>query len=196
MGYSPTNVIKQYVKSDGTKCTKIDDIYAYLQAKTYRAPLVIDGIALSGGNRVIDVIAIGMDQNWLRSGQLDPIVMSLDYKTFMDLNLKYDTTFPDAGTAPYYSNSAPFYKYYLTGGSTLASTLIRSADLSKCNAYIKSTTANPWAGGWCNTSMLYTPKTWTIGLITRRTYLTTLAMLQLWMLKGCNLSICCSTPRI
>lgn len=149
MSYSPTEVIKQFVKSDGTKCTKIDDIFAYLDAKTYRAPLVINGNDLSNGSRVIDVIAIGIDQNWLRSGEWDPVVMSLDFKGFMDLNLKSDTTFADANTG-YFSFSKPMYENYLNGGITMGSTLIKTQDLVKLNSYIRSDRKNPWCSGRAN----------------------------------------------
>lgn len=149
MGYSPTDVLKQFVKSNGDKCSKIDDIYTHVQAKTYRAPFAIDGTDLSARTRVVDIVAIGLNRNWLRPNQLDPIVLSLDWYTLDSLKLKANKTFADTDTN-YFSNSTPLYQNYSNGAKTMASILIKNSDLVRCNAYINGGQTHPFVGGYAN----------------------------------------------
>ncbi len=142
MPYNPADVLRQYVRSDGTKTSKVSDIFGYLQGKTYRAPLNIAGASLSANSRVIDVIAIGIDGSWLRPGQLDPVVMSLDFKTLMSLNLMTDPTFADSNKN-YFSGSRPLYMNFDKSG-VFPGIQIKSSILP--NAYMTSARTNPWCG--------------------------------------------------
>jgi hypothetical protein len=159
MGYSPTDVLKQFVKSTGEKCSKIDDIYGHLQGRTYRAPFAIDGTELSSRNRIIDVVAIGMDYNWLRPNQWDPIVLSLDFYIFDSLKLKANKTFAETDTN-YFSNSTPMYQNYAHGAKTMSSILIKSSDLVRCNDHIRGARTHPFIGGFANnnSNMTIIPK--------------------------------------
>ncbi len=119
MPYSPTDVLNKYVKSDGTKCNQLSDIMPYLAAKTYRkkfsdGPTAFLKELCPSGDRVIDVVAIGIEHNWLRTGQYDPIVMSLNLSQFDTVFKTADKTYADTNDN-YYSNGQPAYLYYGSG---------------------------------------------------------------------------------
>lgn len=155
MGYSSTEVLKRFVKSDGTKCSKLSDIYGHLNTRTYRAPLNINDVNLSNGQNIIDVIAIGFDASWLRSKQYDPIVMSLDTLSLANLNLKADITFAETNPK-YYSNAQPLYKNY-NSNLFLPGILAKTSDITKCNKYITADKSIPFCGAHANNRVTMKP---------------------------------------
>ncbi len=144
MGYDSVSILKQIVKSDGSKCSKLDDLFPYIVQKQYRTPFKIGNVDISGGEPIIDVIAIGMDSNWIRNGQYDPCVMSLDWYPFDKLGLSADTTVGESNTG-YFSNSQPLYLNYLNK-LLMPGIQIKFDDLTKCNSYMNADRGMAYCG--------------------------------------------------
>ncbi len=145
--YSPVSVIKQYVKSDGVKCLNIDEIYSHLSSRTYRPTFEIDGTNLSNSNKIIDIVAIGLENNRVvgTSTYYSPVVISLDVLPFMNLKLGADKTFPDTNNN-YFSDHQPLYLNNTNTALTLPGVKIKLNDLASCNKYLVNTRTVPYCG--------------------------------------------------
>ena len=151
VGYTSLNVVNNYTKSDGSKCGSIDNILTYIQSRPYRSSLSLNGTSICTQN-VIDVIAIGIDRNQLRSGSYDPVIMSLDFNTLASLNLKADTIDPSSDSRYFSTNK--LISVNPNKALALPGVQIKFSDLTKCNTYASLNRNTAYAGASSDTTNL------------------------------------------
>lgn len=158
MGYSSTEVIKRFIKSDGTQCQSIQDVFTYLRSRPDRLPL---GTTFNS-KPIVDIIAIGIDTNWIRSGKIDPVVMSLNVSTFLSIADSADRDdridrIDTIGNKSYFSGAQPVYMNYLNS-LKLPAIRIKSDEAAKLNPYINDSRNNAFCGARADSSKTYKPK--------------------------------------